>query len=214
MRTRAGLFLLSAMVVVLAGCSPGSARTGGAGSPSGSPSSVSPTAGPTTMAVASTPSPTPPAQPQTPADLLAYIQAGSPVGVAAYGGSPVASFSTPSGNISCGVFGPSSAAVLCFVDENSWPSVTAQTCSNFGDWTDHSLTTSSSGVRRGDCFSEQPFPRPGNVLPYGSTISNGSVACRSESAFLACAHLGSGNGFVIARAILRTYGTVQSPHGN
>ena len=213
MRTRAGLFLLSA-VVVLAGCSPGTQRTGGAGSPSGSSSSVSPTAGPTTMTATSTPSETPPAEPTTPADLVAYIKAGSPVGVAKYGGSPVASFSTPSGNISCGVFGPSSAAVLCFIDANSWPTVPAQTCSHFGDWTDHSLTTSSSGVRRGDCFSEQPFPRPGNVLPYGSTISNGSVACRSESAFLACAHLASGNGFIIAKAIFRTYGTVQAPHGN
>jgi hypothetical protein len=55
---------------------------------------------------------------------------------------------------------------------------------------------------------------PGNVLPYGSTISNGSVACRSESVFLSCAHLASGNGFVIAKAILHTYGTVLAPHGN
>jgi hypothetical protein len=51
---------------------------------------------------------------------------------------------------------------------------------------------------------------PGTVLAYGSTISNGSVACRSESVFLACAHLASGNGFVIARAIFHTYGTVQT----
>jgi hypothetical protein len=55
---------------------------------------------------------------------------------------------------------------------------------------------------------------PGNVLPYGKTISNGSIACRSESAFLACAHLASGNGFAIARAILHTYGTVLPPQGN
>jgi hypothetical protein len=112
------------------------------------------------------------------------------------------------------VFGPTNAAVLCFINENSWPSVPAQICNDFGGWTDRSLTTSSNGVRRGDCFSEQPFPAPGNVLPYGSTISNGSVACRSESVFLACAHLASGNGFVIARAIFHTYGTVLPPHGN
>jgi hypothetical protein len=206
MRTRAGLLLLSA-VFALTGCSPGSA--------SGRSSSVIPTtSGPTTTTAASTPSPTAPAEPQPPADLLAYVKAGNPVSLAAYGGSPVASFSTPSANISCGVFGPNSAAVICFIDQNSWPSVPPQACNDFGDWTDHSLTASSSGVRRGDCFSEQPFPRPGNVLPYGSTISNGSVACRSESAFLACAHLASGNGFVIARAIFRTYGTVQPAHGN
>ena len=205
MRTRTGLLLLSA-VVVLAGCSPES--------PPGPSSSVSPTTESTTTTATSTPSPTAPAEPQTQADLLAYIQAGSPVSLATYGGSPVAAFSTPSGNISCGVFGPSSAAVLCFIQANSWPSVTALTCNDFGDWTDRSLTASGSGVRRGDCFSEQPFPMPGTVLAYGSTISNGSVACRSESVFLACAHLASGNGFVIARAIFHTYGTVQPPHGN
>jgi hypothetical protein len=126
----------------------------------------------------------------------------------------VASFSTPSGNISCGLFGSTIAAALCFVDQNSWPSVAAQTCSHFGDWTDHSLRASASGVLRGDCFSEQPFTMPGKVLPYGSKISNGAVACRSESAFLACAHLASGNGFVISKAIFHTYGTVQAPHGN
>jgi hypothetical protein len=171
-------------------------------------------AGPITTTAAPAPSPTPPPEPQTSADLLAYIQAGSPVSLAAYGGSPVASFSTPSGNISCGLFGSTIAAALCFINQNSWPSVAAQTCSAFGDWTDRSLNASSGGVRRGDCFSEQPFTMPGNVLPYGSKISNGSVACRSESAFLACAHLASGNGFVISKAIFHTYGTVQAPHGN
>jgi len=217
MRTRAGLLLLSAMLV-LAGCSKGTPAGPSSGSTSEPPSSVSPTAGPTagstTAAAAPTPSPTPPAQPQTSADLVAYIKAGSPVNLAAYGGSPVASFDTPSGNISCGVFGSSIGAALCFIDANSWPTVAAQTCSHFGDWTDHSVTTGTSGVRRGDCFSEQPFPRPGKVLPYGSTISNGTVACRSEATFLACAHLASGNGYVIAKAIFRTYGTVQASHGN
>jgi hypothetical protein len=209
-RTRAGLLLLSAMVV-LAGCSPASPAPG----PS---SNASSTAGSTTDSTittgTATPTPTAPAEPQTPADLLAFIKAGSSVSLATYGGSPVASFTTPSGNISCGVFGPTSAAVLCFIVEDSWPSVPAQTCNDFGGWTDKSVTAATSGVRRGDCFSEQPFPMPASVLPYGSTISNGSTACRSESAFLACAHLGSGNGFVIARAIFHTYGTVLASHGN
>lgn len=206
MRTRTKLSLLSA-VVVLAGCSPES--------PSVGPSSgASPTATPATTTAASPPSPTPPAEPQTPADLLAYIQAGSPVSLATYGGSPIASFSTPSGNISCGLFGPDSAAAVCFINENSWPTVAAQMCNDHGDWTDRVLSASSGGVRRGACMSEQPFPMPGNVLAYGGAISNGSVACRSESAFLACAHLASGNGFVIARAVLHTYGTVLPPQGN
>ena len=77
--------LLSA-ALVLAACNPGS--------PSPTPTSGSPTTGGTTPI--STPSPTAPAEPQTAADLITYIQAGSPVNAATYTSVGQASFSTPS----------------------------------------------------------------------------------------------------------------------
>ncbi len=207
MRTKAGLLLLSA-ALVLAGCQPGSPAAPTTGPTTGG-TSTTPT--PTTTP---TPSPTAPAEPQTSADLIAYVQAGSPASIASYTTNGAASFSTPSGNISCGLFSLGGATVLCFVEENSWPPVAAQACNDAGDFTDRSVAASLEGVRRGGCFSEAPFPMPGKVLPYGSTISNGPVACRSESGFLACAHLATGNGFVISRAIFHTYGTILPPRGN
>jgi hypothetical protein len=195
--------LLSA-ALVLAACNPGS--------PSPTATSGSPTAGGTTPI--STPSPTAPAEPQTAADLITYIQAGSPVNAATYTSVGQASFSTPSGNITCGLWTEATGTVVCFIDENSWPSVAAQACNDHGDWTDQSIVAFSQGVRRGGCYSEAPYPMPGNVLPYGSTISNGSAACRSESWFIACADLVTKNGFVISRAILHQYGNVLPPQGN
>jgi hypothetical protein len=219
MRTRTAIYLLSALVV-LAGCGFGAKSQGG----TDPQAQTSPTAGQTTADTpivtqsaappsSAAPSPTL-AQPQTKAELLAFIQAGSPANISSYGGTPIASFSTPSGNLMCGLFGSPSAAAMCFAQADSWPALTSPGCNDFGDWTPNEVVAATSGVRRGACFSEQPFPMPGNVLPYGKTLSNGLVACRSESAFLACAHLSTGNGFVISRAIYHTYGTVLPAQGN
>jgi hypothetical protein len=204
MRAKAVVLLLSA-ALTLAGCSSGSPQPIGATATGPAPSATTPN---------STPSPTAPAEPQTPTDLISYIQAGSPISIASYTSNTQASFSTPSGNISCGLWTAGGATVLCFIKEDTWPPITAQACNDFGDFTDRSVAAFADGVRRGDCFSEAPFTFPGKVMPYGSTISNGSVACRSESWFLACAHLPTGNGFVISRAIYHPYGTLLPPRGN
>jgi hypothetical protein len=212
MRKRAWLLLLSALLA-LAGC--------GLGSPPPPTTTTGPTTGGTTPVSTpslttpiSTPSPKAPAEPPTATDLITYVQAGNPVGIATYDSGGQASFSTPSGNISCGLSTVGGGTVLCFVDENSWPSVPAQACNDFGDWTDHSVVAFTDGARRGGCFSEAPYPMPGSVLPYGSMISNGSVACRSESWFLACVHLSTHNGFVISKAVLHPYGTLLPSEGN
>ena len=202
MRTRA--FLLAA-VLVLAGCgSP-------AGSPSGDPSATTTTEGSVEVGTASLP-PTPApslALPETSNDLVAYIMAAPQVDFSEYqNGGVTPSFTTPSGNISCGLF-EEEVLVSCFIEENSWPAVSAQACED-GEWTDVGVRASASGVERGGCYSEQPFLYPATVLPYGKTISDTFEACRSESAFLACVNLSSGNGFVLAKTIYHTYGTVVS----
>jgi hypothetical protein len=192
--------------LVLAGC----------GSPSGAPSdgaSATTTTEGSTIEVgtASLPPTTPPAPalPETSNDLVAYIMAASQVDFSKYTNDGVTpSFTTPSGNISCGLF-EEERLVSCFIEENSWPAVSAQACED-GEWTDVGVRASASGVERGGCYSEQPFLYPATALPYGATISDTFTACRSESAFLACVNLSSGNGFVIAKTIYHTYGTVVS----
>jgi hypothetical protein len=51
----------------------------------------------------------------------------------------------------------------------------------------------------------QPFEPYSNVLPYGSTIQQGAFACRSESAFLACADVKTQKGFIVSKTEFRTY---------
>jgi hypothetical protein len=193
--------------LAVAGCAgPAAPSPSGGQSPSGSTAPASEPSGVGTIATAS-PGPSLPA---TPANLVTYIQGGSAVSTATYTDSygTLASFSTPSGNISCG-FALTDSWVLCWIGTNSWPSIPKPTC-NEGDWGPNWVNASGDGVKRGACLSEQPFPMPGMVLPYGRSISNGSIECRSESAFLACANLSTSNGFAIAKAIYHTYGTVIS----
>jgi hypothetical protein len=204
MRTRAGIALLAA-ALTLAGCAPDSPDQP---SPPASPTGPGPTGEVGNVPPPSPTAPSTPAEPQTPADLIVYVLATPQMTFSDYqNGGLTPSFSTPSGNISCGLFG-AQLAVLCLVKENSWPSVPDQACEDAGDWTTSSVAASGEGVKRGDCFSEQPFPMPGTVLPYGRTISDSFVACRSEPDFLACANLSTGNGFAISKTSYHTYGTV------
>ena len=200
MRTRAGVLLLT-VVLALAGCG-GTASPSPSGDPSASGTSPAP------APVESSTEPSIPGLPATSADLITYIQAGNELSPETYADEygVQASFSTPSGNISCGsAFADS--WVLCWVGENTWPSIPTPTC-EVGDWGDNWVTVSNEGVKRGACLSEQPFPMPGEVLPYGSSVSIGDSACRSESTFLACVNVGTGNGFVISKAIYHTYGPI------
>jgi hypothetical protein len=219
--------LLVAVIVVglgLAGviaCSGGSSSShsssGGRSTPSaqGSASSLgvtSPTAsssGNPTAASASA------STPPTAATLVAYVRAGRPVAGADFGmgasgpGQPMTAtpgieeFSTPSGNISCGILG-TGTEVMCSVKDYSYPTPPrpADCHLNYAPgW----VSLSSSGVTRSLCLGGPPFPPVSRTLAYGSTLSDGPMTCRSEAAFLACADTGTGHGFAVSRTTLTTY---------
>jgi hypothetical protein len=188
-------------VLALAGCAdPASPAPSGSGFLTGGPSGTETTPG-------ATPSPTP-SLPATGANLVSYIESANELSPETYVDAydTFISFSTPSGNISCG-FALGDNWVACWVDENSWPSVPEKACED-GEWVPDWVEASNAGVRRGACLSEQPFPMPGEVLPYGSSVYIGAIGCRSEATYLACANMSTGNGFVISKAIYHTYGPV------
>jgi hypothetical protein len=119
------------------------------------------------------------------------------------------SFVSPSHTIKCG-FDVASGYVACGIDAYSWASFPKPTTCEL-DWSSYSIQASDAGVMRGDCRGDPPaYAFATKVLPYGSTISNGLIACRSESSFVACAILATGNGFAIARDFYKLYGTVRS----
>jgi hypothetical protein len=205
MRTKLGAVLLSAALAV-AGC------TGGGTSPSSPAVGARPTSEgtPGVFIAAPTPTPTPtPGPPATTADLLTYIKAGSKVDLAAYDLEPLQplTFASPTHNIKCAFDGGS---VACGIDQHSWAPFPKPTGCPV-DWDQSIVEASDTGVRRGNCSGNPAvYAFATKVLPYGSTISNGANTCRSESAFMACANLGTGNGFAIAREFYKVYGTVNS----
>src|SRR5262245_21319332 len=211
MRARVGVLLLTA-VLALAGCD------GPSSPPAGSPSAGFPSSAGVPTPTTASPSPT---LPTMPTDLDAYIRAGGTVTLHTYIDmtSGLYSFSTPSGNISCGLIN-NSPEFVCGISESSWPSTASRTCEGNSLWVPNWVTLDATGVTRGACSPESHFTMHGIVLPYGSTISveilgygsnpGSTTACRSESAFLACALLGTGNGFAIAKAVYHTYGHVNA----
>jgi hypothetical protein len=156
-----------------------------------------------------------PAAPRA-AALVRYVRAGRPVAVAGYqrgtyaSGQPmratpgIAEFTTPSGNIACGIVGPGSIAqVSCSVARFSYPTpAKPATCHlNYAPgW----VSLDSRGVTRAQCLGGPPFAPVSRTLPYGTTLRQGSFACRSGSAYLACVDLRTGHGFTVNRTTLRT----------
>lgn len=149
------------------------------------------------------------------ATLVSYVRTGRAVSGAGYRvgasapGQPmiatpgVDEFTTPSGNISCGILG-SGVQVTCSVKDYSFatPPRPANCQLNYAPgW----VSLDSSGVTRSLCLGGPPFAPISRTLSYGSTLSEGQLSCRSEAAFLACADTGTGHGFVVNRTVLTTY---------
>lgn len=172
-------------------------------SPTSSPSRTRHTSAPQTSTL-----------PANAAALLRYVRGGTPVTSSDYEkgasapGQPltptpgVAEFVTPSGNITCGIVGADD--VECSVDQHSWSAPPRPSGCQL-NWSASWLTLNTGAVIRGACLGGPPFAPYGAVLPYGSTLQDGSITCRSESAFLACANVATGHGFAVNRSSLRTY---------
>lgn len=117
----------------------------------------------------------------------------------------IVEFTTPSGNISCGMIGPAGTATLaCEVLQHAY-AAPPRPASCHLNWGSGWLSIETHTVVRGLCLGGPPFDPISSVLPYGSTLRQGTVACRSESAFLACADVNSGHGFAVNRTTLDTY---------
>jgi hypothetical protein len=155
----------------------------------------------------------------SPAALVRYIQDGKPVDANDYHtgasgpGLPfrstygTAEFMTPSRNISCAIStdpDPRGNGIGCRIGEHSFADPPHRDCGHISFVPDY-FGVGNSGVSQGACMGGQPFDPYSNVLPYGSTIQQGTIACRSESAFLACAEVNTQKGFIVSRDQFKTY---------
>jgi hypothetical protein len=117
----------------------------------------------------------------------------------------ITEFTTPSGNISCGMTGSAgSVSLACDVLQHAY-AVPTKPASCQLNWGSGWLSLEVGKVVQGLCLGGPPFDPVSTVLPYGSTLRHGSLACRSDSAFLACADVTTGHGFAVNRTTLKTY---------
>jgi len=159
------------------------------------------------------------AMPATPSALVAYVRGASPVKVSDYEqGEPgpgqamrptpgIAEFNTPSGNITCAIVndnpgGP--ADVQCTAAQFSFH-IPPKPASCQNNWAAYFGVVGGGQANVGACVGGQEFGPTTQTLPYGSTIEDGGIGCRSESGFLACADLTTGHGFAVNRDTIKTY---------
>lgn len=117
----------------------------------------------------------------------------------------IVEFTTPSGNISCGMTGSArQVSLACDVIQHAYP-LPPRPASCHLNWGSGWLSIGAGRVAQGMCLGGPPFDPVSSVLPYGSRLRHGSLACRSESAFLACADVRTGHGFAVNRTTLKTY---------
>jgi hypothetical protein len=181
-----------------------------------SPAALEPSLSRTTDVTTSGANPSPGIGPASSAELVAFIEEGDTVDATEYkfvysgGSSSQPYFTTPSGNIGCWMGGFSQeSGVTCMISEYSFPDPPAQPCGD-DEFVPNYFLLETDEITHGDCLHEGFLESEMKVLPYGSTLSDGTHACRSDSTFLACAALETGTGFILSRETYREYGTAGS----
>ncbi|MCO7193839.1 DAK2 domain-containing protein [Pseudonocardia sp. McavD-2-B] len=110
-------------------------------------------------------------------------------------GSP-ASFTSPTGNISCRITGGAGdGAVRCDVTARTWSA---------GDCPDAALVTGGPTGARTECGGA-PVGSGAAVLDYGTHLTEGDVTCVSSRTGVECRDARTGAGFTAARAAYRLY---------
>ncbi len=112
-------------------------------------------------------------------------------------------FTTPSGNIHCGILGPD-PEVVCDVERYSYATPPRPASCEL-NYAPGYISLLSSGVKQSLCLGGPPINSVSHTLSYGTTLVQGRLACRSEAAFLACADTGTAHGFVVSRTSLYAY---------
>lgn len=210
--------VLIAILLLVAGCSD---ATDGENEritpipPNTARSSTTPSGTPKT-----TPPPTTPPNPGAPyADVVRWIEAGSPVDSAEYHvatrdgqttdlGNDVA-FVTPSGKTKCMTDSTSSdGALACLVDLADPPPQPADAYGEWkGGWVDYDGMSVAVGSVHGD---PGPFTAgDGSQLPYGPVLAFGDYRCRTDAVGLFCANYAHQSAVKFSDAGVEPFGCLQ-----
>jgi uncharacterized protein DUF6636 len=121
-------------------------------------------------------------------------------------------FTSPSGNIDCLGFTAPAPGVDCLVQRAAWPRVPPKPASCDLDWSATEVRIFNRHVRLGSCRGDiGPLcvgsgPPPCHVLPYGRSVTIGSIRCTSRRSGVTCrTRRGRGVGFEVAREGYRLF---------
>lgn len=187
MRTLGRAAAGAALLVALSGCTDGpDPRAGSAASPS--------------PARTAAPSPTPTAAPAP--GPTRTVQASQDTFV----------FASPTGNLACGL---SAVEAVCEIRERTYsPPPKPADCD-----LDHGamVAVDTTGPGRFLCYGDtgfvqatpfapgSPLVAPGEVLPYGESVTNGVFTCTSRETGMTCETVDGRHGFALARARYRLF---------
>jgi hypothetical protein len=107
-------------------------------------------------------------------------------------------FKSPTGNIRCGFSSQDDTDwVSCFIDEHSWK---APPCRYKGA-TEIELATEGGAPRFGCGASNQDPGEKARALPYGHSLKEIFITCRSEPSGITCSN--ADHGFALSRGTYR-----------
>jgi hypothetical protein len=100
--------------------------------------------------------------------------------------------------------------VDCHVAQYSFAKAPPRNCVTGSLQTDW-VSLRTYGIAQGWCLDASPFGLFSTVLPYGDTLQVGTVSCRSDSSFLACADTTTKQGWTLSRAAFHTFSVGTCP---
>lgn len=111
------------------------------------------------------------------------------------------SFTSPSGNIMCNA---SAAFVSCYISEKNWE-IDAPAGCDF-DWGHEINILAGGGRAEYGCYSDFSWNPGAPPLPYGESLTLGTLSCLSEETGMTCTEIQTGAEFTLSRAAGRISG--------
>ncbi len=116
-------------------------------------------------------------------------------------------FATPTRNIGCYVY---DEGVRCDIRDRTWtPPPAPPDCHlDYGQGIELNVSPTIAGRPAGArlvCAGDTALDPTATVVPYGTAVQHGTIACDVESTGVTCTDSGSGHGFALSRDSYRIF---------
>lgn len=108
---------------------------------------------------------------------------------------------------------PAAFSVVCYVQDHDWstdPKPDTSICGEPYSWVPDHVALMKEGVSAGICVSESPTYASNAVLPYGQSVTTGTLTCSSAETGVTCHDSTLGTGFAVSRSSFTRDGSAPS----